>query len=315
MAATILEESRSVETTPEATTITRVFKVFPYGEVLNVVGSLLGGVRQVAGALIRVPPARDPWRPWCFCQSVKEEGIGSISGSSSGSTDHLANRNGYTEGARLTATYKTLDYDASQEGQGLGPPEEIELASESFDFSAVQLTLPTKRYGWNDIDIPSNPILALLAKTGVAGVKTLPRIQYALTRHYVVKIPIKAITQQLGRLNKEQVRFGTTIWPKETVRFESLSAQRKVTTFGVKFFDVSYKFAIQPIWDRCAEGNEDGYVGWNRLFRPDTGKWQYVGLAADPTKRIYMLDQDGPSQTIRRIEWKGFNLLFHPWAQ
>lgn len=322
MVTTIHEERRTESLSDDKVSVKRVLRVQPYAARLDVIGSLLGGVRLVGRTLIRTPPARDPWLPWCFCKSVEVEGIGSIGGSSLADPDHLNNANVYGNGALLTASYETLDYDAEQAGDGSGESQqgnqseqqEIDLTSQGYDFSTTSLTLPNKRMAWESTAAPATAD-GLLVRSDVAAAKVLPRIQYELTRHYVAYLPVEAVTKLLGRINEAEFRIGQTRWAPETVRFESLSAKRKTTSRGVKFMEVSYKFAINPIYEVCADTDPNPeYVGWNRLFRPDTGMWQYALWAAEPTKKIYEPDTD-ITQTLRGRVVSGFNLLWNPRAK
>ena len=58
------------------------------------------------------------------------------------------------------------------------------------------------------------------------------------------------------------------------MRATSASASRKLTNRGLKYFDISYTFAVMPLWDKIDVLNgggttwTDGWVTWNRLFDP-----------------------------------------------
>jgi len=326
---TITEVSRKANYTRNGLTVTRVLDVYPYAAVGPLSYEMLGGPRYINGRIIRRLPERDPWLPQCFCESIDTEGMGKFHGA--GKTENnasymLASLN-YYELARLTVTYKTPEASTPQEqenasGDNSSEKSEIELASQSFDFSAQQLTLPMNhfecKYGYN-----TNT--ALLAN--VNSTKVIPRIDYTLQRHYVARRPISAITSLLGRINKSSFNLGVAVWPAETLRFDGASVQQKITTDGFKFFDITYKFSIMPIYDKVAKTKEVvdannktkittasqtelAFVGWNRIYRPDRAFWDKLQETKDTTRGIYLYDAD----VAQSGAGSGFNLLFNPRA-
>lgn len=318
----IHEERRTESFGDDGVSVKRVLRVTPWAARLDVIERLLGGVRMVGNTLVRIPPSRDRELPFCFCTGVEVEGLGSIVGASPGDNDHLDNVHEYTEGGLLTASYTTLDYEAQEAGDGTGnsqngnqsEQQEIDLASEGLDFATKSITLPNRRMGWDQVASPGDPpVDQLMVKTDQAATKVLPQVQYHLTRHYVARLPTDAILKLLGRVNKSEFRVGPKKWPAETVRFDSLSTKRKATNRGVKFYECVYKFAIFPVWDVCAD-DVTRFVGWNRGYRVDTGKWQYMVWASNPAKKAYDSDED-IVQKLRGRDVKGFNLLFHPRAK
>ena len=299
---TLLDISREENVTPEGIEVTRVFHCTPYSARAAVYDTLIGGVRLRGGILSRVLPASDPYFPWCRVDSIQTSMLDEdYLVSPSPGVSPLRVGSPYNGPAVMTVHYKTPHYTA---------PEEIELVNQSWEFSAQNLTLPNERYGWKNDDpiSPSNDDdpSELLAFSGIAATKTIPRLEYAITRHLIPRKPINAIMKLLGRINKTTFTVGRDRYPPGTLRFDSASASQKVTNRGIKFFDVTYKFAVMPVFDWIDEKKlKQGFVTWNRLFDPRKGFWRRVVLFKDPKRGIYLFDTD-----IKGLKSKGFRLLF-----
>jgi hypothetical protein len=306
----LYDESVKFAGKPGALTVTRVVRVEPYIDFPAVMASLLGTVALAGGVLVRIPPARDPWTLAAVCTAVDVEGVGVYGTGSAGAPAFvLATANGYEQGARLTVTYQTPDADKATQDAGQGdaatPQQEVELASESFEFSSQALTLPNDRYKWTGTT-------ALLQQTGTQATKVLPRIEYSLQRHYVLTLPFQAITKLLGKVNTNALLVNGKNWPAECLRFDGATATRKINFQGLAFYDVTYKWAGQPVYD-VIEDASTTYVTWQRVYRPDTGKWEKPVLVSDGLTQIYKVDTL-ISQTIKGTTYSGFPLLFHPGA-
>lgn len=321
----ITEISRKANYKRDGISITRVLDVAPYSEHGLVASTLLGGINYVGGRLVRTLPYSDPHIPWAFCSSVDVDGVGQYIGVGplSGISMLGVWNNGY-DIARMTVTYETLQ-QTQQEMQASGGPsttdvEEMELASQSWDISAQVLTLPNDRYRWEN-----NPGLSM-AQTGTNATKVTPKMDLAIVRHYCVNRPLNAMRALVGRVNSTAYVIGGVSYPAETLRFDGATISQKITNQGVKFFEINYKFAVQCEYDVCHYTNEitqvdnpkivvvpalvrNEWVGWNRLFRPDRGAWDYVRLVSDGTTKIYKPDTD-----IIQGNVPGFRLLFHPLA-
>lgn len=333
----IREISRRATYSRDGLQTTRVLDVTPFGAVGPLAYEMLGGPRFINGRIIRRLPERDPWLPQCFCSNIESEGMGAFHGNSPVSVNAsgmLASQN-YYDFARLTVTYKTPDLNfhegatpdevANASGNNSSEQAEIELANQSFDFSAQALTLPLSqmkfKYGAN-----GNTAFV----QGANGTKVIPRIDYTLQRHYCANRPIKAISALVGKINKSTFNVGAASWPPETLRFDGANIQQKIDTSGFKFFDITYKFAIMPVYDLVATSLETispgsgsaaapqinpsqtkkEFVGWNRIYRPDRGYWDYLQEVNSPSRSIYQFDYDVTISGVGR----GFNMLFNPRA-
>jgi hypothetical protein len=244
MAYTIWEESRDEDFADGNIVITRTFRVEPYSSRGDFVADLLGAVRFFGGEIVRYPPARDPWFPFCWCVSARVkhiEVLNSPENVASGSAAAL--QKNYAQAGRVVAVYKSLDRDLAPPGVGPGGPgnsnekTEKELASEEWDYSNVQFTLPNAFWKWGDDE-------ALIKRDTPVAI-TLPKIDLSLVRHFCLTKPHQAILTLGGRVNKSA--FG--IWPPETLRFDGLHAGRKIMSRGIPYWDLTYKFAAFPHYD------------------------------------------------------------------
>jgi len=343
---TVSEVSRTVSYNRDSLTVTRILNVRPYSAIGLLAYQMLGGARFINGRIRRILPSRDPWLPQCFCESIESTGGGKFLGAvpAENNANAMLNAQNVYDFGILTVSYKTPEKStpeeveaASEEGDDGGSENsEIELASQSWDFSAQALTLPLNFYQFKNGN-PTNTAQL----TNVNATKTIPKIDYNLMRHRVARRPIQAITALVGRVNKNPFNLGVAVWPAETLRFEGAHIDQKITMDGFKFFDISYKFTIMPIFDFVATsmqtkemkttgsgGSGDPFVtkevvvpsktakqfvGWNRIYRPDMGYWDRLvehGFAP-PYRNVYKDDQEITQTGVG----KGFNLLFNPKAK
>ena len=321
------EISRKVQAGRDTITVTRVLEVEPYSAWYSMAGLLLGGVRLVGGALYRTPPMSDPVIKWAYCDSVDVEGVGTFVGT--GPVDPILQlrANNYYRRARMTVVYKNvqqsteeMDSSAGDAGGDQNETSEIDLATNSMEITAQQLTLPTQYYKWRYS--PSNT----LQQSGTNATKTMPQITTTNVRNFVVNRPLNAMIALIGRINSSAFRVGGIQWPPETLRYDGSTTTQKTTNTGVKFFEIQHKFAVQPVYDYVARTNEVlganksiitkasetalDFVGWNRIFRPDRGFWDTPVLASSVKNGIYRMD----NEIIQPGVGSGFRLLFHPRA-
>jgi hypothetical protein len=314
--ATVTEMKREAIHTLGSTTVTRIFQVTPYAYVPTVLTALLGEIIVVGNRFVRTPPARDPIYRGCWCTEAKEVPFEVLNTPGNSITNlailYAAN---YSNSAVISATYKTLDAEQTG-GPQSNEKDEKELAAEAFDFGARNITLPNQYYACGTASCK-----IILAQEGLQATKTIPTVEYQLTRHYVATLPDEAITELCGRVNNDVFRVGSRTWAKEMLRFDGLHSQRKITTKSLPLWELVYKFAIQATYDKiddsgCSGGGPTGvgHVGWNRIFRPSIGKWVKITLAADDTRSVYLPDSD-ISQNIGSRTVSGFDLLFAPGAK
>lgn len=328
--ATVYDEGWRATLTRDGVETHRVLRVTPSSEAAYVCDLLLGGCRLIGGFLFRIPPARDPHLPWCICQSVEVEGVGAYTGDTESGLQNIIKRSTYSQGWRLHVTYRTpeagqstldprdgdLENPPGQQsspptGQGTEPTnqQEIDLASESYDWSYEYAPLDGQFMGF--APNVGETVTRLLSSSNVFVRKRIPKIDVQLIRHYVIRAPWEAISKLAGTVNKTAFTRARVSWPKETMRFDGLQTSRKLTSFGIKFWELTFKFQILTLWDNISSGGK-GYVGWNRMYDVKDKVWSYVVGAENTSKTLFEYDEDNYSTTVSGATVAGFKALFHP---
>lgn len=333
MAYTLNEISRQEKLTASGLEVTRVLDVEPYAARGQAYSDLIGGVRLVGGRLVRFPPLADPAFRWCRVAEITTDPIDEsdylVAPSQSYNPYRLTAQ--YHGPARLTVVYKTPEGGQTPDdidkggGDGTDEAQEIELADESWDFSNTQVPIPNTAMAWERTDgsSPSAPLppgSVLNQASTLSARKLIPKLDYALVRKFVVRKPTTAILQMLGRVNKSSIRLGGDLYLPEMVRFDAASARRSITNLGIKFYEMTFKFCINPIWDTYWKGPGEavtatGYVGWNRFYYFEKDRWQYMHNRRTANRRTYQFDEDAPAQRLGGRQVKGFKLLFNPYAK
>lgn len=330
--AVVYDEGRTASITRTSVSVERVVRVTPYNEVPYVCDLILGGCRLIGGRLYRIPPSRDPQFPWCVAEAVEIEGVGAYTGTAASGLNNLAIRASYDQGCRLRITYKTPEAGQStgdpRDGDLEDPPgapstptgnpveptnqQEIDLASESYDWSYEYAALSGEKFGFSD-GIGQTPDRTISSSSVRVG-KRIPKIDMVLTRHFVVRAPWTAIGYMIGTVNKTAFRRGRVTWPKETMRFDGLQTSRKFTSFGLKWWELTLKFQILILKDQVAGGvAAKDHVGWLRMYDINSHLWRYVVGIPNQNKTLLEYDEDNYTENDSGIAGvAGFKALFHP---
>jgi len=299
---------------------TRILSVAPFTEWPTVAGRLLGGVFYINGQLVRRMPMAHPWMPNCYAKKVRVKGVGAFAdGDNPTTTDMesvLSGSFAHAE-AELEVEYETNTFTNADWNSGA----EYLLVGMTWEFTGQNLTLPTEYYRWkNSTTMP-------IALSGVNASKTLPKAGVQIVRFYTVNRPVNAILQLEGKVNAVAMEFQDITFPIETMLFEGAQITEKCTWNNVKYYEINYKFTINGIYEpyattgetlnasgvvTAASSTSTGYVGHNRIYRPDRGFWDYIETTSG-TKKIYPNDTD-VSQMLGGISVAGFALLIHPQA-
>ena len=332
--ATVYDEGRKVTYSREQTTVTRYLRVEPYSDVPYVADLMLGGVRIVGGYMVRIPPSRDPFLPFCYCTDIQETGLGAWTHASApNGLFNLIRRPTYAHGAKLVATYKSLstsmdpaiadlEDDPPQpptqppNGQGIEPTaqQEIDLATNTMDFAAQSMSQDGHKLVFTTIQPDQGGVPYKVAASAGAVSKTIPMVSIKLTRHFVARPPYNAIHDLIGTINKSAIRYRRRLtWPAQTLRFDGLSSEQRVTSFGIKMYSLSYAFAGFFLKDNIAPAGVDR-VGWLRKFDWDNQQWDFVTAPQRAISNLYEFDEDVAAQTINGNPVRGYSLLFHPRA-
>lgn len=320
MAYQVRDFNEEVEATEDKgtsnVTITRSMYVKSYTGGKEALADLLGGYRRIGNYIVRIPPMRHPLYTWCRCSKVNLKPFGGEPNFNYGSSTVITGPLGLARQADaaqgvLIATYTLPTFDEQaidSGGQGGGGNEEKEVATETWDYGGNYITVKGDYLKWQRSG-------ALVKNDETLVRKRIPEIDLGLVRHRVFIKPGTAITQLLGTVNYRNFNLLKENYPPETVMFIGASANRRLTAGGgLPFWEIAYKFKIQPIYDLIKEDNADapvkGFVGWNRFFNPVKGWWERLVYKTNVGKSVYEWDDDQPSQHNVR----GFDLLFSPKA-
>lgn len=323
MAQSVLTElDRKVKRSRDGVEVTRKFSLWPYENYPQVTQRILGYIYYSNGQFGRVMPLADPIEANCFAESVSVDGVGAFTHANNTKLNftqeyQLLNANLYTE-ADITVQYRSNTFTSTQWASN----NEGILLGLSFTFSGQQLTLPSEFYTW------ANSPSVNIGQSGTNAVKTIPKCGMQVARYYCINRPINAITQLLGKINATDILWQDVLFPAGTLRFDSADIKEKTTYNDVKYYEITYKMEVQTIWEEYATSAETvdatgvitvpsstayGYVGWNRVYRPDRGFWDEL-KTCNGGKKPYVLDSV-VTQTINGATVTGFNLLTDPGAK
>lgn len=295
-------------------TVTREMKITPMSAMPEVFDTFLGGFRKVGRRIVRIPAMRHPLFRWARCTKIDAKPFDVLKyNAASVIGAGQINKYAYADSALVTATYSLPDITESDEqesGAGQGDEEqEIDLCSESWDYSYKNLTLPAHYMKWQSSDEVIRP-------DELAAYLTQPVITCTIVRHRVLNKPIGAILALLGKINGNELRLVSDRFPVGTVRFDGLQANRRLTTAkGLQYFELSYKFMATGNYGRCADlDGASTWAGWNRAFNPKTAMYDRIVWAADETRQLFEYDDEAWTTTIGGRTIEGFSNLFHPLA-
>jgi|SRR5882672_908343 len=337
---------KDIETTIQATqqagrgslTIKRSMYCDPYDQIVALMYDMLGGYRLFGGnTLLYVQPVSHPLFPWSRCtdlEIVPKEKMGYIPNSVVTGPLGLFRipvplrdgngASGLVGSAVVTASYSLPTLTEDQTNDGGNADQQMDIASESWDFGGQRLTLLNEFYKWINNGVPKR-------QKDFQVTKNLSETRTQLTRHRVLKIPIGTISGLQDTINLSAFRMVNTIIPAECVRFDGASASRRLTTAqGLQYYEITYKFSLRLIYDYTENGGSTrSYVGWNRIYNPEKGYWERMinhplfsvpgtvhPAYASGERGIYWYDEDifpsaagGGGTTI-----KGLQFLFDPRA-
>jgi hypothetical protein len=261
--------------------IERQFYCDPYNQIVTLMFDMLGGYKLFSNFLLYVQPMSHPLFPWARCTDLSiepKEVMGYVPAASVAGPFGLTKRipvpldnglPGAVGEAIVTATYNlpTLT-EAQNSSSGGNADQQMDIASEQWDFGGQRLTQLNEFYKWIVNGIPKR-------QKDFQVTKNLSETRTQLTRHRVLRIPIGTISGLQDTINLHPFRMVNTIIPAECVRFDGASASRRLTSAqGLQFYELTYKFALRLIYDYIETGSTRTYVGWNRIYNPEKGYWE-----------------------------------------
>jgi hypothetical protein len=293
--------------------VDRHYYVEPYTAIPEVMEFLLGGYRLIGGRLIYILGHQHPLFKLCRCSSVSSEYFDVPKyDSNEVNITGLAglDRIGNPDKGVLIATYTMPNLTEQRQNSDGGDHEsQMDIASEQWEFAGKSISKKNEFYRWIKNGKIKDP-------KGFEVAVTFPQITCQVTRHRCLSIPGLTIGKLQNTINLSEFRIINTILPAETVKFDGLTANRKITlNKGLQFYEITYKFSIQLTWGKIQPEVGDvyeGFVGWNRQLNPETSKWE--GLVHGATNEPHYIHDEliFPLGTANGKPIRGLQYLFHP---
>lgn len=175
-------------------------------------------------------------------------------------------------GLKLDVAFRPVD---------TGTGDMVYIDDEAWDFAAQTMSLVGNNFGQNPNSLIWQSDLEPITNI-TAIVKIIPKIEFAQRRVFVSSTPAPVVRQMIGSVNEATLNAGasgdgmTEQWPPETVLLTGLPLVRRWRFDGQQIFQQGIKLAINTYWDNLIDEGGEGYVTWNRLYRPDMGGWDTV---------------------------------------
>lgn len=157
----------------------------------------------------------------------------------------------------------------------------VYIDDEAWDFAAQTMSLVGNNFGQNPNQLVWSSDLEPITNI-TAIVKILPKIEFAQRRVFVSSLPAPVQRQMIGSVNDGTLSAGASgdgmqeQWDPQTVLLTGLPNVRRWRFDGQQIFQSGIKLAINTYWDYLLDEETEGYVTWNRLYRPDKGGWDTV---------------------------------------
>lgn len=246
----------------------RIFRLKNYDNIVNFLAALAGGFETTSGTITYFPPHQFRSDVLLWCQGVETEGIG-VPGRSGGNET-------FDGGARVTATYETLDYDPRTRGSGSGtnqPPGVYITESRSTGGQMIEL----QKFDASNAAVWKFHSGANLDNTTPALTKVEPQGEYTLTFHYLPSFKPDTINGLIGKVNNAQFPVKSSLggFISGTLLFLGDQTEREFTADGSTIaFTMTLRFAYNP-------------NGWNYAYDPVTKAFVLIELIADSSKHPY----------------------------
>ncbi len=247
---------------------TRIFRLVNYDNYPVFLAALGGGIEASGSATTYNPPHQFLIGSQLWCQTARAEGIG-VPTRSSGNPS-------FQGGAKITATYETLNYDPQTLHGNQNPTPGVYVTeSRSTGGKTIQLTKKGADHvaAWKfagfgaDINDDNVPDFS----------KTVPQGEYNLTLHYLPSVKPSTVNALIGKINNAQFPTISSMggFISGTLLFLGDDTQREYTANGTTIaYTMTLKFAYDP-------------NGWNYEFNPASNAFELVESKADSAKHPY----------------------------
>lgn len=248
----------------------RIFRVINYRDADDFLIALAGGLQNVGGTVVYNLPERFlPGSP-LWCVGATAEGMGVPTGDSNGPN--------YDGGAKVVASYETLDYDPEQENNDQNPVPVV-YATEQRSTRGQTLTLAAGQdengdWPWEFVDGAGEQ----LSNDTFKIIKIIPQGEYSIVRHFVPTFPASTINGMVGKINNATFPTSSSAggFATGTLLFLGDESTREYTTQGRKAWRITLMFSFNP-------------NGWNKVYDPygATPGYREIRPTGGTTERIY----------------------------
>lgn len=248
----------------------RVFRLKNYENYPTFLACLGGGIEASGGTPNYNPPHQFRNDIQLWCQGATVEGIGVPTRGASGNPS-------FDGGAKITATYETLDYDPQTihgRGSSNSTPGVYVTESRSTAGKTLQLTKKGSDHA---------PVWKFSGGANITDdlvpdfSKTVAQGEYRLTLHYLPTVNQSTINGLIGKVNNAQFPTVSSMggFVSGTLLFMGDDTEREYTADGTT---IAYTMTLKFLYDPN---------GWNYEYSPAAKAFALVELIADSSKHPY----------------------------
>lgn len=213
------------------------------------------------GSTVYSWPLQYPKKPWLYCQSLSLEPLG---GEDAIPTfDDVERTNAY-EFWVANLEFGTLSWEEKSDPN----TNDVTLVTIDVSFGGEYVNLQQFKLYWKTAN-GGNEIVEGDVDTG----KLIPTVEYNITLHNYLYLPIQTITKNLGKVNSTANQLIGHEAP-ETLLFIGASANRTITWQGTGLWQMSLRFSEKAI-KHTQSGTASTY-GWNHFWRPEQSIYEKV---------------------------------------
>ncbi|MBU0982876.1 MAG: hypothetical protein KKA42_03335 [candidate division Zixibacteria bacterium] len=339
MANLIQSLNRTVHVSNSGIDVERRFYIEPYSYHPEVLKALMGSVTAVKKEWKRVPPARDPWIPNCYCSEamVTLADVDAMTSSpgldEDGDNDTLLKRLENVReapadgsvGAFVHAHYRPLITAWQSDSASDVHPE--------FDWMDYQSTPGVRQMPWPEGLYVFHSGLSAQVPDTVGFPFTVPVATLTVRRMLLPEIPWDKIDAAAGCVNNKtfppdnsNVSARIPSCPARTLKFENAQVTNQIDTEGNRWYEVTYTFTRINHYERhlisIIGDDNPGPVTWNHIFlRPSCFGWKgatgwyecFKGEAVPIWNGPFGIDRPGMALQHGRLHSEcDFMLLFTP---
>lgn len=244
----------------DSPTTTEVYQI-DAGQAVLIARLLLGGMQWLNGGLVYIQPATD-YRTGLVCTGVEFATDYQATGAST-----LAN----SDGARLTdltVTYGIPDMDEDNQSGS------TELGAASVSLGGSMLSLKKTAYTWQGGSKDGEE----LDDDDTNRFKVTPEGTVSVTVNNKPTLNLSALSGYFGKVNSSSFYMPgiNTAISTGYCRFDGASANRKFSTDGYPFYEVTYTFAVSS-------------HNWNYMFSEEDSDYYEVSPAIYETANLNLI--------------------------